>query len=215
MLVVVDQFEEVFTVCTDEAEQAAFLGALAETANDPEGRVTTVVAIRADLYGRCAEDPTLAALLGTNHVLVGPMSADEYRRAIEQPALRVGVHVESALTEALVAEVGDEPGALPLLSTALLELWERREGRAIKLDAYLETGGVRGAVARLAEEVYGNGKRLAIFERALRLRAGVCFPTGPQPCARPVVLLRVHGQGQHPRATRWAHCFLAGWTVDR
>ncbi len=84
------------------------------------------------------------------------MTADEYRRAIEQPAMRVGVHVESALTEALVAEVGDEPGALPLLSTALLELWDRRDGRAIKLAAYLETGGVRGAVARLAEEVYGS-----------------------------------------------------------
>ena len=89
----------------------------------PAGRVTIVVAIRADLYGRCAELPELAALLGGNHVLVGPMTADEYRRAIEQPAMRVGVHVESALTEALVAEVGDEPGALPLLSTALLELW--------------------------------------------------------------------------------------------
>ena len=171
LLIAVDQFEEVFTVCTDEAERADFLGALAEMANDPDSRVTIVVAVRADLYGRCAEHPTLAGLLGANHVLVGPMSADEYRRAIEQPALRVGVHVESALTEALVAEVGDEPGALPLLSTALLELWDRREERVIKLDAYLATGGVRGAVARLAEEVYGSlsDERQAIA-RAVMLR---------------------------------------------
>jgi WD40 repeat protein/class 3 adenylate cyclase len=156
VLLVVDQFEEVFTACADESERAAFLAALADAANRPRGGVTVVLAIRADHYGRCAENPALAQLLGSNHVLIGSMTGDEYRRAIEQPALRVGVHVEPALTEALVAEVGDEPGALPLLSTALLELWERREGRAITLDAYLTTGGVRGAVSRLAEEVFGG-----------------------------------------------------------
>jgi len=155
-LVVVDQFEEVFTTCSDETERGAFLAALTDAANDRGGRVTAVLAVRADFYGRCAADPALAELLAASHVLVGPMSADELRRAIEQPALRVGVHVEPALTEALVAEVVDEPGGLPLLSTALLELWDRRDGRRIHLDAYLQTGGVRGAVSRLAEEVYGG-----------------------------------------------------------
>src|SRR6185295_14958777 len=116
VLVAVDQFEEVFTACPDDEERAAFLAALAAAANDPRGRTTFVLAIRADFYGRCAEDPALAELLASNHLLVGSMTADEYRRAIEQPALRVGVHVEPALTEALVAEVLDEPGALPLLS---------------------------------------------------------------------------------------------------
>ena len=156
MVVVVDQFEEVFTACADESERATFLGTLVDAVSAPEGRVSAVIVVRADFYGRCAEHQDLAALLGSNHVLVGAMTADEYRRAIEQPALRVGVHVEPALTEALVGEVGEEPGALPLLSTALLELWERREGRSIMLEAYLETGGVRGAVSRLAEEVYGG-----------------------------------------------------------
>jgi len=171
MLLVVDQFEEVFTACADEAERASFLATLADAANTPEGAITVVLAIRADHYGRCAEDPELAELLGANHVLVGPMTGDEYRRAIEQPALRVGVHVEPALTEALVAEVGDEPGALPLLSTALLELWERREGRTITLSAYLATGGVRGAVSRLAEEVYGGFTReQQAVARAVMLR---------------------------------------------
>ena len=156
VLVVIDQFEEVFTTCSDEDERARFLSALSTAANDLGGRATVIVAIRADFYGRCAEDAALAELLGANHVLVGPMTADEYRRAIEQPALRVGVHVEAALTEALVAEILDEPGALPLLSTALLELWNRRDGREIRLDAYVETGGVRGAVSRLAEQVYSG-----------------------------------------------------------
>ena len=103
VLLVVDQFEEVFTACADEPERAAFLAALEDAANRPRGGVTVVLAIRADHYGRCAENPALAQLLGSNHVLVGSMTGDEYRRAIEQPALRVGVHVEPALTEALVA----------------------------------------------------------------------------------------------------------------
>ena len=134
--------------------------------------MTVVVAIRADLYGRCAEDPALAELLGTNHVLVGPMTADEYRRAIEQPALRVGVHVESALTEALVDEVGDEPGALsrccrPRCSSCGTGGTVARSS----LDAYLETGGVRGAVARLAEEVYGSlSDEQQAIARAVMLR---------------------------------------------
>jgi WD40 repeat protein/class 3 adenylate cyclase len=171
MLLVVDQFEEVFTACADEAERMAFVATLADAANSPDGDITVVLAIRADHYGRCAEHPELAELLGANHVLVGPMTGDEYRRAIEQPALRVGVHVEPALTEALVAEVGDEPGALPLLSTALLELWERREGRTITLAAYLATGGVRGAVSRLAEEVYaGFTREQQAVARAVMLR---------------------------------------------
>jgi WD40 repeat protein len=170
-LVVVDQFEEVFTTSSDETERGAFLTALTDAANDRGGRVTVVLAIRADFYGRCAADPALAELLAANHVLVGPMSADELRRAIEQPALRVGVHVESALTEALVAEVVDEPGGLPLLSTALLELWDRRDGRRIRLDAYLQTGGVRGAVSRLAEEVYaGFTAEQRAVARAVMLR---------------------------------------------
>ena len=156
VLLVIDQFEETFTVCYDETERSAFIDALLDHVQDPGGRVAAVLALRADFYGRCSEDPRLAELLGSNHVLVGPMTPDEYRRAIEQPAARVGVHVEPGLTEALVGEVLDEPGALPLLSTALLELWDRRDGRSIRLDAYVETGGVRGAVSRLAEEVYGG-----------------------------------------------------------
>lgn len=155
-VIVVDQFEEVFSACSDEFERTAFVDTLVDAATDPDARVSVVITIRADFYGRCSEHPALAELLAANNVLVGPMTADEYRRAIEQPALRVGVHVEPALTEALVAEVGEEPGALPLLSTALLELWERRDGRSITLQAYLQTGGVRGAVSRLAEEVYGG-----------------------------------------------------------
>ena len=83
------------------------------------------------------------------------MTPDELRRAIELPARRAGLRMESALADALIEEVADEPGGLPLLSTALFELWQARQDGWLRLDAYEATGGVTGAVARLAEAAYG------------------------------------------------------------
>jgi WD40 repeat protein/class 3 adenylate cyclase len=156
LVVVVDQLEEMFTQTVGEDERLAFINALVAGARDPASRALVIVALRADFYGRCASYPELASLLGESHVLVGPMTADEYRRAIEQPALRSGLHVEPALADALVDEVVGEPGALPLLSSALLELWQHRRGRTLTLDAYQATGGVKAAVARLAEDAYSK-----------------------------------------------------------
>ena len=118
------------------------------TARDREGRCVVVLTVRADFYGRCAAYPELSRLLGANHVLVGQMSRDELRRAIERPAQRVGLTVEPELVEALLTDVDGRPGALPLLSTALLELWSGRDGSRLRLAAYARSGGVQGAVAR-------------------------------------------------------------------
>ena len=150
----VDQFEELFTACEDEQERREFVAALVRAARDPDGWSVVVLAVRADFYGRCAAYPELARLLGANHVLVGSMSRDELRRTIERPAQRVGLHVEPELVDALLTDVEGEPGALPLLSTALLELWRQRDGRRLRLAAYTRSGGVQGAVARLAEEAF-------------------------------------------------------------
>jgi WD40 repeat protein len=147
----VDQFEELFTLCRDEAARAEFVAALLRFARD---RGVVVLALRADFYGRCAAYPELSRLLGANHVLVGPMSRDELRRAIERPAERVGLSVEPDLAEALLSDVEGQPGALPLLSTALLELWRERDQKRLRLAAYARSGGVHGAVARLAENAY-------------------------------------------------------------
>ncbi len=156
LLLAVDQLEELFTACGSDAERTAFVDTLARAANDPHGRALVVVALRADFYGRFAAYPELAELLGANHVLVGPMQAAELRRAVELPAARVGLRAEPELTDALVADVEGEPGALPLLSTALLELWQKRHDNALTLASYRESGGVHGAVARLAEGTYGR-----------------------------------------------------------
>ena len=156
LLLAVDQLEELFTACRSEAERAAFADALARAAADPNSRAVVVGALRADFYGRFAAYPGLAELLGANQVLVGPLQASELRRAVELPAGRVGLRVEPELADALVDDVEGEPGALPLLSTALLELWQKRRDKTLTLAAYRESGGVHGAVARLAEGTYGG-----------------------------------------------------------
>ncbi|HEX2090500.1 MAG TPA: AAA family ATPase, partial [Actinomycetota bacterium] len=154
LVVAVDQFEEVFTLCTDEDERDAFIDTLTRAAVSGPERVVFVLTIRDDFYGRCAPYRELSELLIANHVLVPPMSGEELRRAIELPARRTGLRVEGALVDALVEEVAEEPGGLPLLSAALVELWQAREAGWLRMDAYERTGGVRGAVARLAEASY-------------------------------------------------------------
>ena len=194
VLLVVDQFEEIFTVCRAERERAAFVDALVRAPSDQTRRVV-VLAVRADLYGRCATYPALSELLGAHHVLVGPMRRDELRRAIELPALRAGLRVEPGLVDALVGDVEEEPGALPLLSSALLELWQARDGRSLRYAAYERTGGVRGAVARLAEAAFARldpGQQDVARSVLLRL-AGP--RAGGEVVRRRVALAELEGQG--------------------
>ena len=193
-MLVVDQFEELFTTTTDEAERSAFIARLVELAADPE-RCVVVATIRADHTGHCAPYPELAELLAANLVIVGPMQPDELRRAIDLPARRAGLRVESALGDALVGEVRDEPGGLPLLSTALVELWRDRDGRWLRLESAERSGGVRGAVARLAEESY---EQLSAPERE---------------AAKPI-LLRLVGDGEGEAAVR-RRAPVAEFDIDR
>jgi WD40 repeat protein/class 3 adenylate cyclase len=173
LVLVVDQFEETFTTCASEDERAAFIETLVRAAKrDPE-RVAIVLTIRGDYYAHCAPYPELAEALA-NHVLVGPLTREELKRAVELPARRAGLRVETALVDALVEEVADEPGGLPLLSTALVELWQVREGGWIRMEAYERTGGVHGAVTRLAEFSYAeltDAEREAAHRVFLRLVA--------------------------------------------
>jgi DNA-binding SARP family transcriptional activator/WD40 repeat protein len=156
IVVAVDQLEELFTACEREEERAAFLEQLVEAARDPERRALVVVSLRADFYGRLASYPRFAELLSGSHVLVGAMDREELARAIEQPAARAGLEVEHGLVDTLVSEVAGEPGSLPLLSTTLLELWRARDGRTLRYESYRTSGGVGGAVARLAEAAYSQ-----------------------------------------------------------
>ncbi|WP_217212967.1 helix-turn-helix domain-containing protein [Streptomyces sp. AC550_RSS872] len=152
---VVDQFEEVFTLCRDTAERAGFLARLLAAA-EPASRLRVVLGVRADFYGRCAEHRELADALREANLLVGPMSPAELREAVVKPAQSAGLIVERELTARLVEEVDGEPGGLPLLSHALRETWRRRRGRTLTMEAYDAAGGVHGAITQTAEEVYGR-----------------------------------------------------------
>ncbi|MEU0408820.1 hypothetical protein ABZ307_13565 [Streptomyces griseorubiginosus] len=154
-LVVVDQFEEVFTLCRDPDERRAFLDLLLAAREEGSG-LRVVIAVRADFYGRCAEHRGLADALGEAGLLVGPMDPAELREVIVKPAQGAGYIVERALTARLVDEIADEPGGLPLLSHVLRETWRRRRGRALTEEAYEAAGGVRGAIAQSAEEVWAD-----------------------------------------------------------
>src|SRR6266571_465781 len=175
LVLAVDQLEELFTVCRDEEERNAFLAQLVDLTLDPNRRTLVIVALRADFYGRCAAFPRFAELLSGNHVLVGPMERDELARAIELPATRAGLQVERALVDALVADVVGEPGALPLLSTTLLELWRLRDRRVLRYQTYRHSGGVRASVARLAESAYGE---LSEAERGVARRIMLRLASG-------------------------------------
>jgi DNA-binding SARP family transcriptional activator/WD40 repeat protein len=175
LVIAVDQMEELFTLCEQEGERAAFAGRLAAAAGDAERRALVVVSLRADFYGRLASYPRLAAMVSASHLLVGPMDRQELARAIEQPAARAGLEAERPLVEALVSDVAGEPGGLPLLSTTLLQLWRARDGRVLRYGSYRASGGVRGAVARLAEDAYnqlGDTQRRIARGLMLRLASG-------------------------------------------
>lgn len=152
LVLLVDQCEEVFTECADPGERARFFDTL--TAAGADRRIQVIVVLRADYYGHCAAHPALAGALAQAQILVGPMGEAELRRAIERPAELAGLRLVDGLTDALVADVAGRPGALPLLATALRELWERCGDGVLTLDEYVASGGVHGAVARLAERAY-------------------------------------------------------------
>ncbi|MGW3127320.1 nSTAND1 domain-containing NTPase [Streptomyces sp. NPDC001123] len=152
---IVDQFEELYTLCADAAERNEFIDQLL-SATGPGTRLRVVIAVRADFLGRCAEHPGLTAALQDTTLLAGPMGQDELREAIVKPAQTAGTIVERILTQRILDEVEDEPGALPLMSHALLETWRRRKGRALTLEAYQAAGGLNGAIARTAEDVHSQ-----------------------------------------------------------
>jgi WD40 repeat protein/class 3 adenylate cyclase len=160
-LLVVDQFEELFTLCRDEDERGAFIDALLDAA----GRARVIVALRADFYGHCTAYPRLASALEEHQALVGPMGEEELRRAIERPGEQAGLVLEPGVVEGILRDVAGQPGALPLLSHSLLETWKRRSGRMLTVIGYLQSGGVHGAIAKTAETVYQEG--LSAEQRAL------------------------------------------------
>jgi WD40 repeat protein len=159
-LLIVDQFEELFTLCRSDDEQAGFIENLVNAAFQPDGTALIVIVLRADFYAQCARFDLLRKALAQHQEYIGPMTTGELRRAIEEPARCGNWDLESGLADLMLHDVGaeaghpPEPGALPLLSQALLSTWQRRRGRMMTLSGYTASGGVRGAIAETAEAVF-------------------------------------------------------------
>ncbi|MGK5728118.1 nSTAND1 domain-containing NTPase [Streptomyces sp. URMC 124] len=210
LVVVVDQFEETFMLCSDEREQEAFVQALLALtrprtpgAHLPSALV--VLGVRSDFYERCLGFPGLAAAMQRGHMTMGPMDDAQLRDAITGPAREAGLELEPGLVEILLRDIGllhgraapartTPGGALPLLSHALLSTWQHREGATLTVDGYRLTGGISGAVAATAERAYAS------------------LPPHQQETARHVLLHLIQlGEGRHTsRPARRTEILQAG-----
>jgi WD40 repeat protein/energy-coupling factor transporter ATP-binding protein EcfA2 len=154
LFVLIDQFEEIFTLCNDEGARCQLIDNVLYATNVAEGRTIVVLTMRADFYGQCANYPGLRAAISDHQSLIGPLSEQEVRDVIGSPAHLVGGELESGLMELLLADMTGQAGALPFLEHALFKLWERRDGRRLTAKAYTDAGRLQGALDAHAEEFF-------------------------------------------------------------
>ena len=172
-LLIVDQFEEIFTVCQSHSDQQQFISSLLGALKQTGDKLCIIFAMRDDFLGKCAAYHELTDLIQTNLVMVTPMCLEELQQAIREPAAKLGRKVEENLINAILKDLGvevgqptqeAEPGMLPLLSYTLEQLWQRQKLNWLKLDSYHQLGGVRKTLENLAEQTY---KELSAEEQRL------------------------------------------------
>lgn len=192
-VLVLDQVEEVVARLASPAQRARLAEALVACVS----RRRVALAIRADRFGDFSELPGFAGLAERGLVLLGPLEEDALREVIEGPAREAALLLEPGIVDVLLQDVRDDPGALPLLSHALRETWERREGRTLTVEGYRSSGGIRGAVARSAEQVYdGLSDADQAKLRGLMLRLLTLAPDG-EPLRSAVPRAAIPGDEAH------------------
>jgi WD40 repeat protein len=149
-LVVVDQFEEIFTLCDDATRRQAFIDGLLAL------HCPVAIGVRADMYGKLGGHPAMARAVAGNQVLLGAMTDAELERAVKEPARLAGLRLETGLVELALRDVAGEPGELPLLSHALRATWELRDGRTLTVEGYRRSGGVAASLAHTADSLFGS-----------------------------------------------------------
>ncbi|WP_158880378.1 WD40 repeat domain-containing protein [Amycolatopsis anabasis] len=169
-VLVVDQFEEIFTLCADEEQRRTFIQTLhaAATPAAPGEPIpaTVLLGLRADFYGQCLDHPELTRALQDRQFVLGPMTTAELREAVTGPAKSVGLHLETGLVDLILRDLGlgrtgaaedvHDAGSLPLLSHALLATWQRRQAGRLTIAGYRAAGGIQGAVAATAERAWAE-----------------------------------------------------------
>jgi WD40 repeat protein len=211
-LVVVDQFEEVFTLCPDPARQRRFITQVCDlVSNRP-----VVLTMRADFWGECAPHAVLRDLMQHHQELIAPMDATELRRATELQAEHVGLRFEADLVNTILDDLEGEPGSMPLLQHALSELWKRRHGRWLRTAEYRALGGVREAIARTADNAYlgltheEQGRVRDIFVRLTRFDEDALPGEPRRDTRRRVAFDELVPAGTEPIETRRLVARLAG-----
>jgi hypothetical protein len=165
LFILIDQFEEIFTLCNDEGARCQLIDNVLYAPNVAGGRTIAVLTMRADFYGQCASYPGLRAAIADHQSLIGPLSEEELGDAIESPAQLAGGELEPGLMELLLADMKGQAGALPFLEHALFKLWEMRDGRRLTAKAYTGMGRLGGALNAHAEEFFT--KTLSVEEQSL------------------------------------------------
>ena len=165
LFILIDQFEEIFTLCNDEGARRELIDNILYATNVAGGRTIVVLTVRADFYGQCASYPGLRAAIADHQSLIGPLSEEELREAIESPAQLAGEELEPGLMELLLADMKGQAGALPFLEHALFKLWEMRDGRRLTAKAYTDMGRLGGALDAHAEEFFT--RTLSVEEQSL------------------------------------------------
>lgn len=185
LFLVIDQFEELYTLCRSDEERQAFIENLLN-AVDPDNQqpLSVLITLRADFYAHIARHDRLREVISQHQEFIGAMSKDELVSAIDRPLAQGNWKIQEGLIEVILDDIGYEPGALPLLSHALLETWRRRRGRTLTLSAYTESGGISGAIAKTAETVFRQS-----------------LSPEQQPIAR-MIFLRMAELGEDIQATR-------------
>ncbi len=179
LLLVIDQFEEIFTLAEDKAEADHFMGLIFQAVTDPHSQIRVLITLRADFYDRPLMEADFSTLVQQRTEVVIPLSSAELESAITGPGGRIGIALEPGLETEIIADVIDQPGSLPLLQYALTELFERRQGRLLTREKYQAIGGVLGALASQAEQVYLSLNEIQqavsrqIFLRLVALGEGV------------------------------------------
>ncbi|MCB0214045.1 MAG: WD40 repeat domain-containing protein, partial [Anaerolineae bacterium] len=178
LLLLIDQFEEVFTLVESEEIRTQFLDSLVTAVLDPGSRLRLVITLRADFTDQPLRYIDFGELVRQRTEFVLPLTPDELEQAIANPIEQLGLSLESGLAQIIIREIGNQPGTLPLLQYALTELFERREGRLLTLAAYQVSGGVLGALTRRADELYdslneaGQAMTRQLFLRLITLGEG-------------------------------------------
>jgi DNA-binding SARP family transcriptional activator/WD40 repeat protein len=185
-VLVIDQAEQLFTSLDAEARDE-LIARLVDYVEVLNGRL--IIVLRSDFYGRLAEVESLAPFAEKTATLVGPMRADELRRALVEPAAAAGLQLEPELIEAIMADVAGQPEPLPLLSEAMVRTWQRRHGDVLTVEGYRRAGELAGALEAAAEECYS---RLDDAERgaARHVLVRMALRTGSGWVRRPITLVQ-------------------------